>query len=482
MGPLRVLRRQKWAAGGRSRASVSCSPQCRLAHTPHLSLPPPRRRRPRRLRGCARSGRRSARSMRSSRWGPLGEGAGRAGKAGRLPLPLLWRAHGGGDEARGAPLQGLLLGAVFDLRACLANGQPRPQARLDAEIAARAEQERLVIEQQRAAVRAAEEQRRRCVHQGGRGQGEGQLIPGRADACTGWRASRPSPFLCLQGGGGAAAQGGGGAAAAGGAGAAGAVSAAGLGLGWACAASLLSVALGAGLLPLLVPSQPHPFPPPLPGAARRPFAPSLRSGGGWRRRRRSLGCAWRAASRWNARPGCALGAAAGPWPCLLVGSAEACPAACATPSRAEPTNPHSLVQGTVLPGPLQKEAAVRLAASVATMLGGTAAPDPVDFASLADARDALPGVVGQACRQAAEAYASAMRLQVGAGRGWAGREQRRSWRRCTCTVIRASAGGKGCWHFAASACSFAHPFFTLASISKPSLFPSPPSPPRPPSR
>lgn len=36
------------------------------------------------------------------------------------------------------------------------------QAKLDAEVAARAEQERLIIEQQRAAARAAEDQRRRC--------------------------------------------------------------------------------------------------------------------------------------------------------------------------------------------------------------------------------------------------------------------------------------------------------------------------------
>ena len=55
---------------------------------------------------------------------------------------------------------------------------------------------------------------------------------------------------------------------------------------------------------------------------------------------------------------------------------------------------------------------MRLAASCSTLLGGAAQPPPADFASLADAGEALPQVVGQACRQAADAYASAMRLQV----------------------------------------------------------------------
>lgn len=55
---------------------------------------------------------------------------------------------------------------------------------------------------------------------------------------------------------------------------------------------------------------------------------------------------------------------------------------------------------------------MRLAASISTLLGGTAAPPPADFASLADAGDALPQVVGEAGRAAGEAYVSAMRLQV----------------------------------------------------------------------
>lgn len=71
------------------------------------------------------------------------------------------------------------------------------------------------------------------------------------------------------------------------------------------------------------------------------------------------------------------------------------------------------LQGTVLPGPLQKEASVRVASLCSTVLGGPAQPGPADFASCADAGDALPRLAGEVCRQAADAYASAMRLQVG---------------------------------------------------------------------
>lgn len=93
-------------------------------------------------------------------------------------------------------------------------------------------------------------------------------------------------------------------------------------------------------------------------------------------------------------------------PCVHL---NVCLAACLTPAAAATRPPP---QGTLLPGPLQKEAAVRLAASCSTLLGGAAQPPTADFASLADATDALPQVAGQACRQAADAYASAMRLQV----------------------------------------------------------------------
>ncbi|KAI7840808.1 hypothetical protein COHA_005454 [Chlorella ohadii] len=103
-------------------------------------------------------------------------------------------------------------------------------------------------------------------------------------------------------------------------------------------------------------------------------------------------------------------------------------------------------RGTLLPGPLQKEAAVRLAASCSTLLGGAAQPPPADFASLADATDALPQVAGQACRQAAEAYASAMRLQSMTGEGvlqWIDDTELNSWAQAAAVraAVAALAGG-----------------------------------------
>ncbi|KAL4448648.1 hypothetical protein ABPG75_005867 [Micractinium tetrahymenae] len=74
-------------------------------------------------------------------------------------------------------------------------------------------------------------------------------------------------------------------------------------------------------------------------------------------------------------------------------------------------------KGTLLPGPLQKEASVRLSGLCSTVLGGPAQPPPADFASLADAAEALPRVAGELCRQAADGYASVMRLQSMAGEG-----------------------------------------------------------------
>lgn len=66
----------------------------------------------------------------------------------------------------------------------------------------------------------------------------------------------------------------------------------------------------------------------------------------------------------------------------------------------------------MLSGPLQKKASVRLSAACGTLLGGPAQPPPVDFASLADAGEGLSQVAGEACKLAADAYSSAMRLQV----------------------------------------------------------------------
>ncbi|PRW44890.1 apoptotic chromatin condensation inducer in the nucleus-like isoform X1 [Chlorella sorokiniana] len=103
-------------------------------------------------------------------------------------------------------------------------------------------------------------------------------------------------------------------------------------------------------------------------------------------------------------------------------------------------------KGTTLPGPLQKEAVVRLAASCSTLLGGAAQLPPVDYASLADAGEALPQVAGHACRQAAEAYASAMRLQSMTGEGvlqWIDDTELNSWAQAAAVraAVAALAGG-----------------------------------------
>lgn len=127
------------------------------ANNPCPWLCPPRRQQHVRRSVCGRSGRCSARSTRRSRW---------AGVCRQDQQPAVW------GRGLHAPTFG-----VMPLRMCSAepplymcSAEPAadlpaaaPQAKLDAEIAARAEQERLIIEQQRAAARAAEDQRRRCV-------------------------------------------------------------------------------------------------------------------------------------------------------------------------------------------------------------------------------------------------------------------------------------------------------------------------------
>lgn len=81
---------------------------------------------------------------------------------------------------------------------------------------------------------------------------------------------------------------------------------------------------------------------------------------------------------------------------------------------------------------------MRLSGLCSTVLGGPAQPAPADFATLGDAAEALPRVAGELCRQTADAYASAMRLQVGAGmeaQGIGGR----SWLACCNLKQRAVA-------------------------------------------
>lgn len=86
-----------------------------------------------------------------------------------------------------------------------------------------------------------------------------------------------------------------------------------------------------------------------------------------------------------------------------------------TPSTHPPLPPLSPLQGTVLPGPLQKEAAVRLTLSAASLLGGPAAPLSEDYSKASDAEEALPALAGREARAAADVYASSLRLQVGQG-------------------------------------------------------------------
>ena len=74
-------------------------------------------------------------------------------------------------------------------------------------------------------------------------------------------------------------------------------------------------------------------------------------------------------------------------------------------------------RGTILPGPLQKEAALRLAVSIGSLLGGQGTPYDTDYASLEDAVMAAPQAVGPAARAACDAAASAMRLQAMTGTG-----------------------------------------------------------------
>jgi len=74
-------------------------------------------------------------------------------------------------------------------------------------------------------------------------------------------------------------------------------------------------------------------------------------------------------------------------------------------------------RGTLLPGPLEKEAAVRLSTTTGSLLGGQGSPINMDYASLDDARMAAPGAVGPSVRSACDAAASAMRLQAITGSG-----------------------------------------------------------------
>lgn len=74
-------------------------------------------------------------------------------------------------------------------------------------------------------------------------------------------------------------------------------------------------------------------------------------------------------------------------------------------------------RGTLLPGPLEKEAIVRVSLTAGSLLGGQGVPVEADFGSLEDASIAAPLVVGQSVRGASDGAASALRLQAMTGSG-----------------------------------------------------------------
>ncbi|GAB4817100.1 hypothetical protein N2152v2_004146 [Parachlorella kessleri] len=101
-------------------------------------------------------------------------------------------------------------------------------------------------------------------------------------------------------------------------------------------------------------------------------------------------------------------------------------------------------KGTLLPGPLQKEAGVRLTAGASSLLGGAGPPATADLAAARDATEALPALVAGAARAAASAYASAVRLQSMAGEGplaWMDEVELRHW--MTLAAARASLAALG---------------------------------------
>jgi hypothetical protein len=74
-------------------------------------------------------------------------------------------------------------------------------------------------------------------------------------------------------------------------------------------------------------------------------------------------------------------------------------------------------RGTLLPGPLEKEASLRLSVTTGSLLGGQESPYDSDYASLEDAVMAAPNAVGPSVRTACDAACSAMRLQAMTGSG-----------------------------------------------------------------
>lgn len=73
-------------------------------------------------------------------------------------------------------------------------------------------------------------------------------------------------------------------------------------------------------------------------------------------------------------------------------------------------------RGTLLPGPVEREATLRAALVAGTLLGGSREAT-VDYAGLPEATEALVEAAAQQCRAACDAYATALRLRGMAGEG-----------------------------------------------------------------
>jgi hypothetical protein len=99
-------------------------------------------------------------------------------------------------------------------------------------------------------------------------------------------------------------------------------------------------------------------------------------------------------------------------------------------------------KGTLAPGPLGREATIRLAASAGTLLGGQTAPVEADYSSSADAAIGAVELAGRAARAACDAAGSSFRLQAVTDEGplaWMDEAECRGW--MAMTTARATVAG-----------------------------------------
>ena len=72
---------------------------------------------------------------------------------------------------------------------------------------------------------------------------------------------------------------------------------------------------------------------------------------------------------------------------------------------------------TILPGPLEKEATIRISTQIGSLLGGTTPRSHHDFSNYDDVFRALPDIVSEEARKSSDLLLSALRLQAMAGEG-----------------------------------------------------------------